>query len=325
MNQQRLGVIRGVAGVLWASLAVTCQADGAAAGQWYFDVFELLMAGKAEEAAAKFEEGVTGLRTPGKPPPADRTEDTADGYAVKDCDVCPELVVVPAGAFDMGSPPVETGRDSNEGPPHRVQVPAFALGRTEVTFAQYDAYAAVTGARKPDDEGWGRGARPVINVSWNDAQAYVQWLRQRTGKAYRLPSEAEWEYAARAGTQTPFATGPCITTAQANYDGNYHPWCGAKEIWLGKTQPVGRYPANPWGLDDMAGNVWEWVEDCYHDSYAGAPADGSAWRTGDCHWRVSRGGSWNFSPRRARSAGRHWNAVSIRDYDLGFRVARTLP
>ena len=239
-----------------------------------------------------------------------------------------ELVRIPAGRFLMGSPPGEAEREDNEGSQHQVEVPAFELGKYEVTFDQWDACVTLGGCtHRPDDEGWGRGTRPVINVSWDDAQEYVKWLSAQTGTAYRLPSEAEWEYAARAGTTTAFNTGNCITTAQANYDANDdYAGCGAYGVWLKKTQSVGSYAANRWGLSDMHGNVWELVQDCYHDSYTLAPKDGSEWRD-FCFkrgLRVLRGGSWYFSPRNLRSANRSSVNTFVRGHDLGFRVARTL-
>lgn len=205
----------------------------------------------------------------------------------------PETIIIRAGRFLMGSPASEPERDEDEGPPHWVQFPSFALGKHAVTFAEWDACVAAGGCiHTPSDAGWGRDRRPVINVCWGDAQAYVQWLSRETGKPYRLPSEAEWEYAARAGTVTPFSTGPCINTGQANYNGDYNQ-CGAKTgVYLGKTQPVGSYPANPWGLYDMHGNVWEWVADCWNDSYAGAPTDESAWQRENCARRAARGPRW---------------------------------
>ena len=149
-----------------------------------------------------------------------------------------------------------------------------------MTFEEYDEFAAATGRGLSGDEGWGRGHRPVINVSWDDAQAYVAWLSQRTGKPYRLPSEAEWEYACRAGTTTPFYFGPTISTDQANYHGNYTYGSGQEGVYRKQTVPVGSFPANAFGLHDMHGNVWEWCADVWHDSYEGAPVDGSAWVEG---------------------------------------------
>lgn len=241
----------------------------------------------------------------------------------------PETVIIPAGSFLMGSPASEAERSEDEGPQHEVTfAKPFAIGKTEVTFDQYDAFADATGRKKPDDPGWGRGNRPVINVSYADAQAYVQWLSQQTGKHYRLPTEAEWEYAARAGTSTPFYTGNCISTEQANYDGNYdYNSCGAKSsVYLAKSQEVGNYPANAWGLHDTAGNVLEWTADCWHGNYQNAPQDGSqAWQDanqGDCGTRVVRGGSWNGSPGYLRSAFRYRSNTDEANDNLGFRIAR---
>ncbi len=259
-------------------------------------------------------------------PPVAPPATTAQPAAKHSQFVVPEMVTIPAGSFLMGSPADEPERASVEGPQHQVKVAAFELGKTEVTFDEWDACVAAGGCQhQPDDAGWGRSRRPVINVSWNDAQTYVAWLKRETGERWRLPTEAEWEYAARAGTTTPFSTGACITTRQANYIGNddYNN-CGAKTgVYLSKTQPVKSYPPNPWGLYDLHGNVWEWVEDCYHDSYKGAPTDGSAWTQSPCPGRVLRGGSWGTSPWALRSATRSRSVPGGR-YGSGFRVARTL-
>ena len=228
----------------------------------------------------------------------------------------PQMVVLPAGTFEMGC---VSGREcyENEKPVREVTIPAFAMGVYEVTFHEWDACVAAggCGGHRPGDAGWGRGRRPVIHVGWKDAQSYVEWLSAETGGSYRLPSESEWEYAARAGTTTPFHTGPTISTDQANY-GDY--------IYRGTTVPVGSFPANAWGLHDMHGNVWEWTEDCWNGSYAGAPSDGSAWETGDCGRRVLRGGFWHSTPRDLRSAHRYGNSTGLRNNVNGFRVARTL-
>jgi formylglycine-generating enzyme required for sulfatase activity len=224
----------------------------------------------------------------------------------------------------MGAPEGEDGRSADEGPQHRVTIARpFALGRYAVTFEEYDAFCA-TGRDEPADRGWGRGRRPVINVSWNDAVAYCAWLSEQTGQAYRLPSEAEWEYACRAGTATPFHFGATISTVQANYNGNYAYASGAKGEYRERTVAVGSLPANRWGLHEVHGNVWEWCEDCWNDSYQGAPTDGTAWRHGDCQWRVLRGGSWNNNPRDARAANRYVSTPENRTYYYGFRLARTL-
>jgi formylglycine-generating enzyme required for sulfatase activity len=249
------------------------------------------------------------------------------GESFRDCDVCPEMVVVPAGSFTMGSPPTEKKRFDGEGPQHRVTFPrAFAVGKFEVTFDEWDACVDAGGCRhRPGDEGWGRGRRPVINVSWDDiTKEYLPWLSGKTGKTYRLLTEAEWEYAARAGTITPFSTGRTITTAQANFHSDYTYGGGAKGIYRGKTVEVGSFQPNAFGLYDLHGNVWEWVQDCWNDSYRGAPTDGSVWRTGDCSRRVLRGGSWGLFPWYLRSALRYVFSTVFRYYDFGFRVGRTL-
>ena len=250
------------------------------------------------------------------------------GTVFRDSDAawCPELVVIPAGSFTMGSPADEPERFDNEGPQHEVHVPSFAVGRYAVTFAEWEACVSDGGCNgyRPEDRGWGRGRRPVINVSWEDAQAYVTWLSEKTGQGYRLLSESEWEYAARAGTTTPFHTGATITTDQANFDDNFTYNGSAKGEYRRETVAVGSFPANRFGLHDMHGNVWEWVEDCYHDNYSGAPADGSVWTSGKCEKRVLRGGSWSDGPDHLRSAIRIWSTPDDRDFDIGFRVARTL-
>ena len=266
----------------------------------------------------------------------------------KECANCPEMVVVPAGSFTMGSPTSEPGRSADEGPQHTVTIARpFAVGRFAVTFDEWDACAAdggcyntgtrtfsdealldspysivpewALGGYKPSDEGWGRGRRPVINVSWGDAKAYVAWLSKKTGKSYRLLSGAEYEYATRAGTQTAYPWGNAIGTNNANCHA-----CGSQ--WDARqTAPVGSFAANGFGLYDMVGNVREWTEDCYHDRYLGAPTDGSAWIEGaDCSRRIVRGGSWLLAPVFLRSANRYWFTTDYRLNYLGFRVARTL-
>jgi formylglycine-generating enzyme required for sulfatase activity len=245
----------------------------------------------------------------------------------KECDNCPEMVVVPAGAFTMGSPEGESGRYDNEGPQHAVTIGSpFAAGKFAVTFEQWDACVADGGCNgyKPSDQGWGRGWRPVINVSWNDATAYAAWLSRKTGKNYRLLSEAEREYVTRAGTTTPFWWGASISTQQANYDGTFTYSNGPKGEDRGRTLPVDLFGPNPWGLYQVHGNVWEWTQDCRHDSYTGAPSDGSAWITGDCSRRVLRGGAWSLDPRGLRAANRYWSTPVDRSYVVGFRLERTL-
>jgi formylglycine-generating enzyme required for sulfatase activity len=240
----------------------------------------------------------------------------------KECAHCPEMVVVPAGSFTMGSPTSEPGHSADETPQHTVTIARqFAVGRFEVTFDEWNACAADGGCNgyKPSDEGWGRGRRPVINVSWDDANAYVAWLSKKTGKSYRLLSESEYEYATRAGTQTAYPWGNAVGTNKANCHA-----CGSR--WDARqTAPVGSFAANRFGLYDMVGNVREWTEDCYHDNYSGAPADGSAWIEGaNCTNRVVRGGSWLVAPAFLRSASRYWFTTDYRLRYLGFRVARTL-
>jgi formylglycine-generating enzyme required for sulfatase activity len=252
----------------------------------------------------------------------------------KECNHCPEMIVVPAGKFMMGSPTSEAGRSANEGPQHTVTFARqFAVGQFTVTFNEWDACVADGGCNgyRPSDEGWGRGRLPVINVSWLDAKAYVAWLAKKTGKSYRLLSEAEQEYVTRAGTTTPFWWGDLISVSQANYDGTLTYGNGTAGIFRDRTVPVDMFDPNPWGLYQVHGNVWEWTQDCAHDSYDGAPTDGSAWTGSDCSFRVIRGGCWVSLPQ-ARSAsrggqfsdsrGRH--SAIVRGYDFGFRVGRTL-
>jgi len=232
----------------------------------------------------------------------------------------PELVVVPAGEFLMGSPDWEEGSYEDERPQHRVAIARrFAIGRLPVTFDEYDWFCEATGHREAYDPGWGRGRRqPVVEVSWDDAQAYLAWLSQETGQAYRLPSEAEWEYACRAGTTTRFSVGDTITTEDANY----------RDSGSGRTSEVGIFPSNPWGLHDMHGNVLEWVEDDWHQNYQGAPRDGSAWKDKgpyqDLREHVLRGGSWYGLSTNCRSAFRVKHATYVTANYIGFRVARTL-
>ncbi len=249
------------------------------------------------------------------------------GEAFRDCTDCPEMVVVPAGNFMMGSPENEPGRYASEGPQRRVAIAKpFAVGKFEVTFDEWDACEVAKGCtHKPEDQGWGRGKRPVINVSWTDAKQYVTWLSKKTGQTYRLLTEAEWEYTARAGTTMPFWWGTKITPAQANYDGDYvYEGGGSKGEDRQKTVPVDSFKPNPWGLYNVHGNVWEWVEDCWIDSYKDAPGDGTARTTGECGRRVLRGGSWLDVPQGLRSADRNRNDSDDRGGLLGFRVARTL-
>jgi formylglycine-generating enzyme required for sulfatase activity len=240
----------------------------------------------------------------------------------------PAMIWLPQGSFLMGSPETELGRDRDEGPQHQVHIRyPLAVGQTAVTFDEFDAFVADTNyEHKPNDQGWGRGQRPVINVSWHDAQAYAKWLSQKTGEKYRLLSEAEWEYAARAGTSTAFWWGNSITTDQANYDGNQSYNGSPQGEYRKKTLEVHSFQPNPWGLYQVHGNVWEWVQDKWHGSYEGAPVDGSAWEAGggEEDTRVLRGGSWVNNPRYLRAAGRNRDDAGDRFYCLGFRLARTV-
>ncbi len=252
--------------------------------------------------------------------------------AFRDCPSCPEMVVLPAGEFLMGSPDGEFGRGKDEGPQHKVIfAQPFAIGKYEVTFAEWDACVADGGCTtKPSDEGWGRNRRPVINVTFGDAQQFAAWLAKKTGKPYRLPSEAEWEYAARGVTKatdpvTPFSTGATINYSQANYDANFTYGSGQQGLYRQKTSDVGSFRPNAFGLYDMHGNVWEWVEDCYKPSYEGAPDDGSPVRFEGCPLHILRGGAWNYYPRLLRSAYRYATAPAVRMNNAGFRVARSMP
>lgn len=223
--------------------------------------------------------------------------------------------------------------EDDELPVHQVTFSKpFYMGKYEVTFLQYDRYVweqQNNGNEQityPSDQGWGRYDRPVVEVSWHDAQSYIQWLNKKTGKNYRLPSEAQWEYAARAGTDTHFATGDCITGKQANFQDNYQ-WDGEEGCkptgeYLGKSSIVGSYPANAFQLHDMHGNALEWVEDGYHADYEQAPVDGSPWKTSQDEGRILRGGSW-FSLRQfMRSASRYGELPDNREYRIGFRLTQ---
>ena len=267
-------------------------------------------------------------RTRAEEEAARRREAMRPGRVFRDCPECPEMVVVPEGSFTMGSPISERFRSHDESPQHRITIQApFAVGKFEVTLSEWDACVTAGGCNghRPSEGGWGRGRRPAINVSWNDAKAYVAWLSRQTEERYRLLSEAEWEYAARAGTAGPFYFGSTISTDQANYDGVYTYGSGRRGVNRNMPTPVGSFPANGFGLHDMHGNVKEWVEDCWHKNYAGAPTNGSARRSlGDCTQRVLRGGAWNQTPVSLRSANRDRSSTGFRRINIGLRVARTL-
>lgn len=231
------------------------------------------------------------------------------------------LVRIPAGEFVMGSPPHEPERSEGEGPQHRVQLSEFLMGCTPITQAQWRVVMEGNPsyfADKPDSD-----QRPVETVSWHDAMAFCRRLRERTGRYYSLPSEAQWEYACRAGTTTPFCFGPTLTLELANYMSADSYANGSVVKPRMETSPVGLYPANSWGLRDMHGTVREWCLDQWHPNYEGAPTDGSAWlsnNSGDETSRLLRGGSWGGSPRYCRSADRNHAQPALADYDVGFRV-----
>ncbi len=241
----------------------------------------------------------------------------AVGEKFRDCPVCPELTVVPAGSFVMG----RNGPYDNEGPAHRVTIAQpFAIGVYEVTFDEWQACFDAGGcAFEPDDHKWGRGRRPVININWRDAQTYLQWLSGKTGNRYRLPSEAEWEYAARAGTTTDYWWGDQIGENLGNCR-------DCKSRWSKRSSaPVGSFRPNPFGLYDVHGNIWEMTQDCWNKTHQGAPADAAARLTGDCRYRVMRSGSWYYFSKNLRSSWRFRDDARVKSYGIGFRVLRELP
>ena len=289
------------------------------------------------------------------------------GQSFRDCADCPERVVIPVGSFTMGSPADEPGRSDLEGPLRRVSIRQFAGGKFDVTRGQWAAFVSATNREtrggcswtgrsgpKPDPAGSWRDAgfpqdddHPVVCVTWHDAQDYVRWLSQRTGHGYRLLTEAEWEYAARAGTTTPYPWGAAASHEHANYgaDTGGSPMASGRDKWE-RTSPVGAFPPNAFALYDMHGNVLQWVQDCLASSYAGLPTDGSAHETvvelkmegryssitgtSSCSYRMLRGGDWNNPPGRIRSAWRNFGpgpGATLQDYHsagVSFRVARTL-
>ncbi len=273
------------------------------------------------------------------------------GQLFRDCVQCSEMVVLPAGTFVMGSPATEAGRSASEGPQRQVAIKAFALAKFDVTRRQWQQFVSATArpvvagcewAGLPRDQSAKASWRdlgfsqtsddPVVCVSWNDAQAYVAWLRKRTGKPYRLPTEAEWEYAARAGSTTAFPWGDEASHERANYGAEKccSELASGSDRWL-YTSPVGSFPPNAFGLYDMQGNAWQWVQDCYVENYAGAPKDGSAVETANCPYRVLRGGTWGDPPRLIRPAFRNWAPPprwpvdwEYRSGGVGFRVARSI-
>jgi formylglycine-generating enzyme required for sulfatase activity len=240
----------------------------------------------------------------------------APSQAFKECTDCPEMVVIGAGTFTMGGSPDGTGL-KREYPRHDVTFKApFAIGKLEVKFAEWDACADMGGCSSEiNASGLGRGDQPVINISWRHAQQYVTWLARMTGKNYRLPSEAEWEYAARAGSATHFSF-----RNEARIDD--YAWYSANSD--AKPRLVGIKQPNQFGLKDVHGNVAEWVEDCNNDGYDGAPSDGTAWKAGNCRGRVVRGGHWQSAARALRSANRDWLPFDEGNDHTGLRVARDL-
>jgi formylglycine-generating enzyme required for sulfatase activity len=272
----------------------------------------LLLAAPAARAA----------NTPNGPAP------TSPAASLKECNDCPEMVLIPAGSFQMGVPLAESKReredDADARPVHPVRIgQPFYLGKYHVTRGQYAAFAKATGRpiEAPDFDQ--TDDHPAVNVTWNDAQAYVAWLSRATGKPYRLPTEAEWEYAARAGTTTEHYWGD--SAAQLCQYANGDDATTKCDDGYPNTSPVGHFRANPFGLYDMAGNAWQWVQDCYADSgYRGAPSDGSARETRACPSRVVRGGSFGNGPAGLRGGNRGGFDPAARDSGNGFRVARTV-
>jgi formylglycine-generating enzyme required for sulfatase activity len=239
------------------------------------------------------------------------------GETFRDCDDCPQMVSIPAGSFMMGSPSSEAGRSANEGPQRRVTVPAFAAGKYEVTWAEWDRCVSAGGCASLKADSFGGGSRPVTNVSWNEAVAYTKWLSNKTGRTYRLLSEAEWEYAARAGNSGRWGFGDNEESL-----GSYS-WFSLNSG--SATHPVGTKTASAFGLHDMHGNVREWVQDCYAETYsAGQPSNGSAYQGGSCSYRVGRGGAWATYQQDLRSAHRGGDQPTRWLDAVGFRVARAL-
>ena len=263
----------------------------------------------------------------------------APGSVFKDCPVCPEMVVIPAGDFVMGSPEAESGH-LDEKPRHTVKLAKpFAVSKFEVRFEEWDACTAAGRCPRAQDDGLGRGNMPAINVSWTDAQVFAAWLSEKTGQRYHLLSEAQWEYAARAGTQTPWFWGSAedsFGSRKACEYANTHDEAGKEAhpmyVWsshmcndgYAENAPVGRYKPNGFGLHDMLGNVREWVEDCHIEGYKDAPTDGSARNASPCEKRVVRGGAWIDDPSTSRSAYRYAEEEPLRNYQVGLRVAREL-
>ena len=289
---------------------------------------------KKLDAEKRKREAESAASAPAPAPLVEQASATQRSNALRDCPDCPEMMMISEGSFDMGSRSAEPEHRNNEFPLHRVSIKAFAIGKHEVTVGQFATFIGESGydagkdcdlfysnARKDGnwrDTGFPQNNnQPVVCVNWNDAQAYVRWLSKKTGKEYRLPTEAEWEYAARAGTATTRYWGNDAGRNNANCVG-----CGSQ--WDNKqTSPVGSFAPNAFGLYDMLGNAMEWTQDCFNGSYLGSPTTGNAWVAGDCGRRVQRGGSWMHDPRLSRSASRYWGGVAFRSYLTGFRLARS--
>jgi len=241
--------------------------------------------------------------------------------------VAPEMVLINPGQGTLGSPSSEFKRARFENPMRETAINyAFEVGKYEVTFNDWDrcVSAGGCGGHRPDDGGWGRGNRPVINISFDDAQKYIKWLNKTTGDNYRLLSEAEWEYVARAGLESPFGHGYEITAQVANFDGKAPYGSTQTGAYHRKTQPVGQYAPNAFGVHDMHGNVYEWVEDCWNPDHSAAPGTGEARKDGDCEYRVMKGGSWVTHGYQMRASKRLRYTQDYRYDDYGFRIARTL-
>lgn len=278
-------------------------------------VNEAVLSGEpaAEEASADVPDAAA---TPA--PAADAAPTTGTGETFADSlrggGSGPKMVWLPAGTYRMGSP--DTTAEFSERPQHAVTLPRFAMGQYEVSIAEYARFAGATGRKMPKTGNLDRASHPVFFVSWDDALAYTKWLSAQTGKSYRLPSEAEWEYGARGGTTTSFWWGRDVGAGKAH--------CFACDTGLDPRAPtkIGRFPANPYGLYDTAGNVEEWVYDCYHDSYEGAPSDGSVFEGGDCRNRVVRGGAFSSGPKALHSSTRNKFPAGAANDSIGFRVVR---
>jgi formylglycine-generating enzyme required for sulfatase activity len=295
------------------TLAVATLAGAAYMAPIAYRAFEGLQATQSEASAAVtpqpaaqdvYRQAASAVAPPARQP----------GEVIRDCENCPEMVVLAGGLFTMGSPTNEAGRRVDEGPQREVSIAPFALSKTEVTFQQWDACLAGGGCNgySPSDGGQGRGARPVTNISWQDAQAYLDWLNSRAGGSrYRLASEAEWEYAARAGGDTPYAFGARVTATQATYR-------------VRATTAVAAHEANAFGIFDMHGNVAEWVADCYAPNYDLAPIDGAPVQSDECARRVHRGGGYVDQAPALRAAARQPAQPNLRSPSVGFRVARAL-